>query len=246
MRIARQDRPGAFTLVELLVVIAVIAVMASLLLPALLHAQQRARQTECINNLKQIVMGFRNWASDNEDRFPWTRAPRLLPGQGPAGEATGPASGNTDSGVEDVAEYFRVISNELVTPKVLTCPADRKRTPAVNWLALEGGRNLSYFIGEDSLERYPQTLVTGDRNVFGSEGGTRLAFALQPGKSIDAAWDRQLHRYKGNTALAGGSVHQTTTAILREQIATALATGSTNVVLLLPTDDDVGTRRPPR
>jgi hypothetical protein len=41
-------------------------------------------------------------------------------------------------------------------------------------------------------------------------------------------------------------VHQTTTAILREQIATALATGSTNVVLLLPTDDDVGTRRSPR
>jgi prepilin-type N-terminal cleavage/methylation domain-containing protein len=59
-----------FTLIELLVVIAIIAVLASLLLPALSQAKQAAQRTICINNLKQIGIGFSTYLGDNRSRFP--------------------------------------------------------------------------------------------------------------------------------------------------------------------------------
>jgi prepilin-type N-terminal cleavage/methylation domain-containing protein/prepilin-type processing-associated H-X9-DG protein len=60
----------AFTLVELLVVIAVIALLASLLMPVLSAAKRRAGQATCLNNLKQLGLGMQMYLDDFRDTFP--------------------------------------------------------------------------------------------------------------------------------------------------------------------------------
>lgn len=83
-RVARQRAARGFTLVELLVGIAIIGILVSLMLPAIQAAREAARRTECNNNLKQIGLGMQNYHS-NYKCFPpgsiairapnWTEAP---------------------------------------------------------------------------------------------------------------------------------------------------------------------------
>jgi prepilin-type N-terminal cleavage/methylation domain-containing protein len=59
----------AFTLVEMLVVIAILGILAALLLPALAKGKEAARTTKCISNLKQIGIGIHLYATDHDDEL---------------------------------------------------------------------------------------------------------------------------------------------------------------------------------
>jgi prepilin-type N-terminal cleavage/methylation domain-containing protein/prepilin-type processing-associated H-X9-DG protein len=121
----------AFTLIELLIVIAVIAILAALLLPALSQAKGRALTVACLNNLKQQQVGWHLYADDHNDTVvpnnsfyslssPGSTAPPELTGTGPSwcpGVAPlDTTSANLQQGL--LFPYNRTIA-------LYHCPADR-------------------------------------------------------------------------------------------------------------------------
>jgi len=64
------NRRKAFTLIELLVVIAIIAILAAILFPVFAKAREKARQSSCASNLKQIALGLSQYCQDYDERFP--------------------------------------------------------------------------------------------------------------------------------------------------------------------------------
>src|SRR3954467_9900585 len=69
-RTARRRRSGAFTLVELLVVIGIIALLVAILLPTLTKAREAANRTACLSNLRQVHLAFVLYANQNKDLVP--------------------------------------------------------------------------------------------------------------------------------------------------------------------------------
>jgi prepilin-type N-terminal cleavage/methylation domain-containing protein/prepilin-type processing-associated H-X9-DG protein len=68
-RIVRPSLKG-FTLIELLIVIAIIAILASILFPVFARARESARRSSCASNLKQLGLGFAQYVQDYDERYP--------------------------------------------------------------------------------------------------------------------------------------------------------------------------------
>jgi prepilin-type N-terminal cleavage/methylation domain-containing protein len=210
-----------FTLTELLVVIAIIAILAALLLPALSGVKQKGKGAECINNHRQIGVGLRVWSGDNADKFPWAV----------------PTSFGGSMGSIDWADNFRVASDELGSPKILFCPTDKQRKQPTGWgpLELDGARHISSFLGLDASESNPQSILAGDRNVYGSSSPDQdLVWTRSQVESINPKFDgNMMHGAHGYIVLADASVHLVNSAQLAEHISAALVSGDTNATVTL-------------
>lgn len=150
LRAPNSTAHSAFTAIELLVVIAGFVVILGFLSPALIRAKAPASRVSCVNNLKQVGLAFRVFATDNPGQFPM----QVLTNQN--GELA-------FTNVGQVFRYYLVLSNELSTPKILLCPRDTRK-PAFSYKNLTDS-NLSYCIGCDSEEALPQALLASDCNL---------------------------------------------------------------------------------
>src|SRR5450432_1705001 len=104
-------RHTGFTLIELLVVIAIIAILAAILFPVFAQAREKARQTSCLSNQKQIGLAFSHYEEDYDETFP-TGVSVTYPQYGGTGWA-----GSLDP-------YMK-------SPTFFTCPSDTYKVPVV-------------------------------------------------------------------------------------------------------------------
>lgn len=170
---------AAFTLVELLVVLALIGLLASLLLPALGKARARARNIACVSNLRQLGLAVRSYAEDHDGRLPAAELLPTLPADPAAplprladllaaevGTAPSPVTGTSNS-------------LPLPTSRVFLCPEDRASRWRREGSSYEWNTDLNHRRIDET--RNAQVHVVGlirhdDGDVFRAETNKTLAF----------------------------------------------------------------------
>jgi len=190
---------GAFTLVELLCVIAIIGILAALLLPVLGRGKAKAQRIVCGSNLGQLGIAFQIFMHDHNGKFPM-QVP-MSDGGSQEFVRNGYA---VDGEFYFSYRHFQVLSNESLTPGVLICPTD-KRQPASNLGALQNG-NISYFVGVNADYAKPGSILAGDRNIANTTRQTPTI--VHGGAGSQLRWTKELHEYKGNVLLADGHVEE--------------------------------------
>ena len=222
------------TFIDLIVIVAVVVGAAMIILPMLARPKGHSTQIRCINNMKQVAMGLRLSANDNDSRYP-------------------DASTNITSATE-LWKLFQFAQNDISDPRILVCSGDTDRAPAADFLTGSGSssdsfahpskRNLalSYFYAAGADEGFPSRILIGDRNFTRdpkrsdqSPGTNPLTGTQRLGSTTNELWhlrwSSKIHDRGGNVAFMDGSAQQLTSQKLRDALG---KTGDTNNLVWLP------------
>jgi len=103
-------------LLEVIVLVAVMAVVAAMLLPPVSRSKVYSGRIACVNNLKNVGLADRIFSTDHDGNYPW-----MLGG-----------TNGTKDFLDDPTQlwrHFAIVSNELSTPKILVCPSRPLKNP---------------------------------------------------------------------------------------------------------------------
>lgn len=213
----------AFTGWDLLIVVMTVVLFLGVFLPTLTRPKRGGTRINCVSNIKQIGLAFRMWSNDHDETFPMNLSASVTNGGTLEYALTG-----------EVWRHFQIISNEVNTPKVFSCPEDKKRSRTANWQEFTNNSHLSYFVGLDADEIKPQTILSGDRNLTSA--------TIKPVKGVlnitandTVEWTKDVHNLNGNIGLGDGSAQQVRSHSLSKQLTAAfLSTTQTVHRLALP------------
>lgn len=178
------ERRSGFTLIELLVVIAIIGILASILFPVFARARENARRTACQSNLKQLGLGFLQYAQDYDEKMP-------------SGISLGTVNGGSyyTLGAGWGGQIYPYVKNA----QVYACPSESVRFAGATSATVSYG--------------YNNNLLVGLANQPDGSGMGNLATLTEPPKTILLTEGSSPAPYSGTYAIQSGEATGNTTPL---------------------------------
>jgi prepilin-type N-terminal cleavage/methylation domain-containing protein/prepilin-type processing-associated H-X9-DG protein len=158
---SQASRPQGFTILELLVVLAIVSVLVSLISSALNQAKARARQVGCLNNLRQLQTAWSFYADENDDRLPLNRstpsANERFFGRRNTSDSWVAGNPKEDISTENIEQgsLFR----HLNSPVVYRCPGDTAKVPVKKDTLRTRSYSMSAYLNGDDAGTDPRVKV---------------------------------------------------------------------------------------
>ena len=168
----------AFTLIEMLVVIAILAIVAAILFPVFARARENARRSSCQSNLKQIGLGLLQYSQDYDDKLvrSWYGA------------------GNSGSNLTTRYKWMDAAYPYIKSEQVFNCPSQSFSFPAGAFKFRGGTSYGSYAInaaywGEGDAQQSPAG--EGNTSLASLQDGSRCVWVGDSGAHFEFAWENQ-------------------------------------------------------